>query len=170
MAAAAGCRLRPSNVAIEAHPPQYQQRPDGSVGQGQGETGHQRRAHEGEALERFDNQRMRQQRPVFRLADQPPEFPVNAAAGKQLARARRACWSGTSLSPTAASAASATVRPGAMIRSSKHSPQARHKGCCLTRASARACGPRRARPDVRRLDVPDPAERPGRSGARLTRR
>ena len=40
------------HVAIEAHPPQHQQRADGPIGQRQRQARHQRRAHEPERLER----------------------------------------------------------------------------------------------------------------------
>ena len=49
----------PEHVAVEAHPPQHQERSDGPVGQRQRQTGHQRRAHEREGFERLHDQCMR---------------------------------------------------------------------------------------------------------------
>ena len=55
----AGHHRMSEHIAVEAHPPQHQQRADGPVGQRQCQARDQRRAHEPERLERRHQQRVR---------------------------------------------------------------------------------------------------------------
>src|SRR5437773_8012824 len=71
----------PQDLAIEAHPPQYEERADDPVRQRQRETGNQRRTHEGEGDERLDDQRLRRHHTAV---------AGNAASVLSQARQRRA--------------------------------------------------------------------------------